>query len=156
VSRREKYGRWPAGSDDPAQTEITGAYSFWQVNLGVFRGIGGILASDGKFQGMIKHLEVEGSTYMPDFGVTSIAHKVRLGSQFHAVVNATNGDVELRDETANFGNTIILFVLRASPSKGQGSARADGEALTDPSRHPESEPGKILMICFSASCHTFS
>jgi AsmA-like protein len=57
---------------------------------------------------MIEHLEVEGSTDMPNFEVTSSAHKVRLGSQFHAIVNATNGDVELRDVTAHFGNTTVV------------------------------------------------
>lgn len=98
----------PWKSDDPAQTEITGAYSFRQANLGVFRGIGGILASDGKFHGMINHLEVEGTTEMPDFEVTDSSHKVRLGSQFHAIVNATNGDVELRDVTAHFGKTTVV------------------------------------------------
>jgi hypothetical protein len=101
-----RLGPWK--SHDPAQTEITGAYSFRHANLGVFRGIGGFLASDGKFHGMIRQLEVEGSTDMPDFGVTSSTHKVRLGSQFHAVVHATNGDVELRDVTAHFGNTTIV------------------------------------------------
>lgn len=106
VRARGQLGPWK--SDDPAQTQITGAYSFRQANLDVFRGIGGILASDGKFQGRIEHLEVEGSTDMPDFEVTSSAHKVSLGSQFHAVVNATNADVVLRDVAAHFGNTIVI------------------------------------------------
>jgi AsmA-like C-terminal region len=98
----------PWKPDGPGQTQIAGSYSFRQANLGVFRGIGGILASDGKFRGMIEHLEVEGSTDMLNFEVTSSAHKVRLGSQFHAIVNATNGDVELRDVTAHFGNTTVV------------------------------------------------
>jgi len=98
----------PWRSDDPAQTQLTGVYSFRHANLGVFRGIGGILASDGKFRGMIEQLEVEGSTDMPNFEVTSSAHKARLGSQFHAFVNATNGNVVLRDVTAHFGNTTIV------------------------------------------------
>jgi AsmA-like C-terminal region len=101
-----RLGPWRA--DDPAQTQISGSYSFQQANLGVFRGIGGILSSDGKFQGMLKHLGVEGSTDMPDFEVTSSTHKVRLSTQFRAFVNATNGDVELQDVSAHFGNTTIV------------------------------------------------
>jgi hypothetical protein len=101
-----RLGPWRA--DDPAQTQILGSYSFRQANLGVFRGIGGILSSDGKFQGMLKHLGVEGSTEMPDFEVTSSAHKIRLSTQFRAFVNATNGDVELQDVSAHFGNTTIV------------------------------------------------
>ena len=101
-----RLGPWRA--DDPAQTQISGAYSFRQANLGVFRGIGGILSSDGKFQGMLKHLSVEGSTDMPDFEVTSSAHKVRLSTQFRAFVNATNGDVGLQEVSAHFENTTIV------------------------------------------------
>jgi hypothetical protein len=102
-----RLGPWRA--DDPAQTQILGSYSFRQANLAVFRGIGGILSSGGKFQGMLKHLSVEGSTDMPDFEVTSSAHKVRLSTQFRAFVNATtNGDVGLQEVSAHFGNTTIV------------------------------------------------
>lgn len=99
-------GPWKA--DNPAETEIFGSYSFRQANLGVFNGIAGILSSEGKFEGILKHLGVEGSTDMPDFEVTSSGHPIRLGSQFHAFVNATNGDVELRDVSAHFGNTTVV------------------------------------------------
>jgi AsmA-like C-terminal region len=99
-------GPWKAGN--PAETEIFGSYSFRQANLGVFNGIAGILSSDGKFKGILKHLGVDGSADMPDFEVTSSGHPIRLGSQFHAVVNAINGDVELRDVSAHFGNTTVV------------------------------------------------
>jgi hypothetical protein len=91
---------------------------------GVYRGIGGILSSDGKFQGMLKHLSVEGSTDMPDFEVTSSAHKVGLSTQFRAFVNATNGDVELREVSAHLGNTIIVSQGSIAAQPGQKSKTA--------------------------------
>jgi AsmA-like C-terminal region len=109
----------PWRPDDPAQTQILGSYSILQANLGVFRGIGGILSSDGKFQGMLKHLSVEGSTDMPDFEVTSSAHKLRLSTQFRAFVNATNGDVELQEVSAHFGNTTIVSEGSIAAQPGQ-------------------------------------
>jgi AsmA-like C-terminal region len=112
-----RLGPWRA--DDPAQTQIVGSYSFRQANLGVFRGIGGILSSDGKFQGMLEHLGVEGSTDIPDFEVTSSAHKVRLSTQFRAFVNATNGGVELREVSAHFGNTTIVSEGSIAAQPGQ-------------------------------------
>ena len=120
-----RLGPWRA--DDPAQTQILGSYSFRQANLGVFRGIGGILSSDGKFQGMLKHLSVEGSTDMPDFEVTSSAHKVRLSTQFRAFVNATNGDVELKEVSAHFGNTTIVSEgsIAAQPEQKGKTASLD-------------------------------
>ncbi|HZT36240.1 MAG TPA: AsmA-like C-terminal region-containing protein, partial [Nitrososphaera sp.] len=82
-------------------------------------------SSDGKFQGMLKHLSVAGSTDMPDFEVTSSAHKVRLSTLFQAFVNATNGDVELREVSAHFGDTTIV-----SHGSIAGQARPKGRTAS--------------------------
>src|SRR5581483_3152183 len=122
-----RLGPWRA--DDPAQTQISGSYSFRQANLGVYRGIGGIISSDGKFQGMLKHLGVEGSTDMPDFEVTSSTHQIRLSTQFRAFVNATNGDVELRAVNAHFGNTTIVSEGSIAGQPGQEGRTASLEMV---------------------------
>ncbi len=114
-------GPWRA--DNPAQTEI-----FWLVFVSASRPRSlqrycGILSSDGKFKRILKRLGVEGSTEMPDFQVKSSGHAIRLGSQFHAVVNATNGDVELRDVSAHFGNTTVV-------SKGSIAGRSTQKGKT--------------------------
>jgi hypothetical protein len=98
-------GPWSA--QRPSQTAIAGTYSFQHADLSVFKGIGGILSSEGKFQGMLKGMEVQGATLTPDFEVTRSGHKFRLTTTFHAAVNGTNGDVVLRDVNAHFWNTSV-------------------------------------------------
>jgi AsmA-like C-terminal region len=97
----------PWRKDNPAQTPISGAYSFTHADLGVFHGIAGLLASDGSFQGLVQQLEVRGKTGMRDFEVTRAAHKIGLATQFDARVNGRNGDVELKQVIARLGGSGI-------------------------------------------------
>ena len=97
----------PWRSKQPLQTPIAGSYSFQRADLGVFRGIAGILSSEGKFEGMLREMDVQGATLTPDFQVTRSGHKFRLATNFRAAVNGTNGDVVLRDVSANFWNTAV-------------------------------------------------
>ena len=86
---------------------LSGSYEFQHANLSVFRGIAGILSSDGKFNGVLDHIDVEGATDVPDFQVTRSGHPVHLNTQFHAVVNGTDGDVALQSVYAQFEKTTV-------------------------------------------------
>jgi AsmA-like C-terminal region len=98
-------GPWSA--QRPSQTPISGSYSFQRADLDVFKGIGGILSSEGKFQGTLTEMEVQGATLTPEFEVTRSGHKFRLTTTFQAEVNGRNGDVVLRDVNAHFWNTTV-------------------------------------------------
>src|SRR5437868_2665144 len=100
-----RLGPWRA--NQVSQTPIAGSYSFQRADLGVFKGIAGILSSEGKFQGMLREMEVQGATLTPDFDVTRSGHKFRLATNFRAAVYGTNGDVVLRDVSAHFWNTTV-------------------------------------------------
>ena len=52
------------------------------ADLSVFKGIAGILASQGKFAGPLDQLQVEGKTTTPDFTVTSGGHPMMLKTEF--------------------------------------------------------------------------
>jgi AsmA-like protein len=97
----------PWRPNQPLQTPIAGSYSFQRADLGVFKGIAGILSSEGKFQGMLREMDVQGVTLTPDFEVTRSGHKFRLTTNFRAAVNGTNGDVVLREVSAHFWNTTV-------------------------------------------------
>jgi hypothetical protein len=60
----------PLQPQDVGQTRLSGSYDFQRADLGGFSGIGGTLASTGKFNGVLEHIEIEGSTDTPDFQVT--------------------------------------------------------------------------------------
>jgi len=87
------FGPW--SPDDPGQTPLSANYTFAKADLGVFKGISGILSSQGKFGGVLEKIEVEGKTSTPDFTVTIGGHPVALDTTFSATVDGTNGDTLL-------------------------------------------------------------
>ena len=94
------FGPW--NSDDPRQTAVSGNYSFRNANLGTLKGIGGILSSTGRYQGMLDKIVVDGETDTPDFQVNISGHKVPLHTDFHAIVDGTSGDTYLEPVVAHF------------------------------------------------------
>jgi len=105
ITTTGKFGPWNA--DEVGKTVVSGDYRFEHADLGVFPGISGMLGSSGKYSGALEHIDVEGSTDVPLFAVTRSSHHAQLRSQFHAVVNAENGDVFLQNVNANFHQTTI-------------------------------------------------
>jgi hypothetical protein len=113
----------PLQPEDVGHTFVSGSYTFQHGDLGVFPGIGGMLASSGKFNGVLGHIEVEGNTDAPDFRVTRNDHTVHLKTQFHAIVNGMDGDVALQSVQAQFGRTSVV-------SHGEVGKKAGAEAKT--------------------------
>jgi AsmA-like C-terminal region len=113
VTASGQFGVW--SERDPAQTPISGEYKFEKADLGVYGGIAGTLSSTGKFAGRLGHLNISGTTDMPDFEVKHGRHPVRLVTAFDAYVNGMNGDTFLNRVDANFGKTHI--VARGSIAK---------------------------------------
>ena len=105
ITATGKFGPWNA--DDVSKTAVSGEYFFEHADLGVFRGIAGLLSSSGKFSGVLDGIEVQGVTDTPHFTVTSSSHQVQLRTQFHAVVNGENGDTFLQTVAANFWKTTV-------------------------------------------------
>jgi hypothetical protein len=98
----------PLQPQDIGQTRLWGSYDFERADLGGFSGIGGTLASTGKFNGALEHIEIEGSTDTPDFKLTRSDHAVHLKTQFHGMVNGLDGDVSLSSVQAQFGRTSLV------------------------------------------------
>jgi hypothetical protein len=108
------FGPWD--SDDPRQTPLNGNYTFSNANLGTLKGIAGILSSTGHYQGTLENIAVDGSTDTPDFEVGISGHKVPLHTDFHAVVDGTNGDTYLKPVTGRFLHSSLTadgYVVRA-------------------------------------------
>jgi hypothetical protein len=101
-----EFGVWR--KDDPGETPFSGQYKFKDADLHVFHGIAGKLSSGGKFGGVLKHLDVTGSTDVPDFEVVSSGHKVELITEFNAYVNAMNGDTFLNRVDGHFRRTHVM------------------------------------------------
>ena len=108
--------------DDPGETPFSGEYKFKDADLHVFHGIAGKLSSGGKFGGVLKHLDISGSTDVPDFEVVSSGHKVELITDYTAYINALNGDTFLTRVDAHFRRTRVAArgsIARASGRRGK-------------------------------------
>jgi hypothetical protein len=100
------FGPW--NEDDPGATQMSGSYTYEHARLGVFEGIGGTLASQGKFSGKLGQVDAEGNVDIPDFHVAGSAHQEHLVTSFQAVVDGTNGDTSLTRVESHFGGTTVL------------------------------------------------
>ncbi|HVB07712.1 MAG TPA: AsmA-like C-terminal region-containing protein [Candidatus Acidoferrales bacterium] len=101
-----RFGPWHIG--DFRQTPVSGTASFSHANLGAFHGIAGTLSSEQKFAGTIGRIDVTGKLDIPDFKLTKTDNHAELSSQFHLLVNATNGDVILRHVNTSLLQTNII------------------------------------------------
>jgi hypothetical protein len=100
IRSRGKFG--PLREDAPRSTPVSGEYSFSHADLGTLKGIGGILSSTGKYHGTLGRIEVDGATQTPDFRLASSGHPVNLHTDFHAIVDGTDGDTYLEPVKAQF------------------------------------------------------
>jgi hypothetical protein len=98
----------PFDVDEPGDTPLRGDYKFDNADLGDFKGIGGILSSKGTFEGQLARIIVDGTTDTPDFHVDVSGNKVHLKTNFHAIVDGTDGDTFLDPVTATFENSKIV------------------------------------------------
>ena len=85
----------PLNETSPRDSAIVGTYSFTNADLGTLKGIGGILSSTGQYGGTLGRIEVNGQTDTPDFQVNISGHPVPLHTDFHAIVDGTDGDTYL-------------------------------------------------------------
>lgn len=119
ITASGNFGPWNANR--PSETPVNGTYSFTHADLSTTHGITGMLSSQGKFFGKLDTINVDGTTDTPDFSVDASGHKVHLTTQFHAIVNGTNGNTYLQPVKAHFLNTDITAtgdVVRAQNQPG--------------------------------------
>jgi hypothetical protein len=85
----------PINEDSPRDSPVKGDYSFTHADLSTLKGIGGILSSTGQYSGTLGRIEARGSTDTPDFRIAVSGHPVPLHTEFHAIVDGTDGDTYL-------------------------------------------------------------
>lgn len=85
----------PLNERSPRETAVQGNYSFRNADLSTLKGIAGILSSQGAYSGTLGRIEVNGQTDSPDFRVDVSGHPIPLHTDFHAIVDGTDGDTYL-------------------------------------------------------------
>ena len=127
------FGPWQP--DEPRDTLVKGEYSFSHADLSTIRGIGGILSSEGEYEGTLGGIIVDGKTETPDFRIAISGHPVPLATHFHAKVDGTNGDTYLEPVNATILHSHLV-------------ARGSIVRVKDPNGHRvllnvEVKPGRI-------------
>ena len=112
-----KFGPWDL--DEPSETPVAGHYVFENADLSVFTGISGILSSVGDFTGVLRNIVVDGTTETPDFKLDSGALAVHLSTQFHAIVDGTNGNTYLQPVKAQFLSSKLSATGEVAGKPGQ-------------------------------------
>ncbi len=105
IHTKGTFGPWQVS--DPGESPIAGDYRFQDADLSDFHGIAGILSSTGNYAGTLRELNVDGSTETPDFSLTHFGNTMNLHTEFHAIVDATNGDTRLDPVHATLGHSKI-------------------------------------------------
>jgi hypothetical protein len=113
----------PLRPQNVGQTPVSGSYVFQGADLSIFSGIRGTLSSSGKLNGVLEHIEIEGSTDTPNFQIKRSEHAVHLKTQFYAIVNGMDGDVALQSVNAQFERTSVV-------SQGEVANEAGSEGKT--------------------------
>jgi hypothetical protein len=119
IESRGHFGPW--NSEHPGATALGGTYSFRDADLGTFKGIGGILSSVGGYEGTLDKIVVDGKTDTPDFQLKVSGHKMALHTDFHAIVDGTDGNTYLEPVKAHFLHSSLIargYVVRAQGEPG--------------------------------------
>lgn len=95
----------PLNEQSPRDSAVEGDYSSTNADLGSLRGIAGVLVSTGHYGGTLGRIEVVGQTDTPDFRLAVSGHPVSLHTDFHAIVDGTDGDTYLEPVRARFFHT---------------------------------------------------
>jgi hypothetical protein len=112
------FGPW--NSDEPRDTPLDGDYTFTHADLNTIKGLGGMLSSTGHFSGVLERVAVDGITDTPDFSLDVSDHPMPLHTQFHAFVDATNGDTTLDPVDATLGRSGFTCKGIVANIKGKG------------------------------------
>jgi hypothetical protein len=103
ILAKGEFGPW--NRSEPRASMLHGEYSFNNANLGIFKGIGGILQSTGKFDGVVENIRAQGECRVPDFHLDMSGNRVPLQVQYSARVDGTDGDTYLEPVNAVLGKT---------------------------------------------------
>jgi len=124
----------PFNSGDPGSSPVNGNYEFTNADLSTIKGIAGILSSKGEYSGELGEITVDGTTDTPDFRLTISGHPVALHTDFHAIVDGTNGDTYLQPVNATLLHSHIVARGSVVRSKDRNGHHILLDATVDNSR----------------------
>jgi hypothetical protein len=113
-----QFGPW--NKSQPSLTALSGNYTFQQADLSQFRGISGMLSSQGRYQGVLDAIQIHGTTDTPDFKLDVSGNPVHLKTEFQAAVDGTDGDTRLEPVNAQWGSISLTAYGTIERKAGSG------------------------------------
>jgi AsmA-like C-terminal region len=107
-----RLGPWNAR--DPSSTPLQGEYKMPRCDLTTLPGLKGMLSSQGRFQGILKRLEITGDTESSDFSLSLSGRPESFRASFQAVVDASDGSASIQSMNG---------LLQSSPFVATGLVR---------------------------------
>lgn len=105
-----RFGPWDAS--EPGASPLEGEYTF-AADLGTIKGLQGQLNAIGTMNGVLEQIATRGETQTPNFRLTALdGADLPLTTTYDAVVDGTNGDVELKR---------VEIMLGKSPMQARGA-----------------------------------
>lgn len=132
IDTEGRFGPWQR--EDPRSTAVSGSYSFRDADLSVFKGISGTLSSDGNYSGVLQHIEVSGRTDTPNFTLRRGGAPVHLRTEFHSVVNGTDGNTLLDRVDATFLHSQFICKGGIVKNAGESGKTVDLDAVATSAR----------------------
>jgi hypothetical protein len=105
IDTKGTIGPWPGA--DVWNLPVRGQYTLTDANLGTISGVQGTLTSDGRYQGWLTQITVNGKSTTPDFNLDLGGKPVPLTATFTCVVDASDGTTTLQPVDAKLFNTPI-------------------------------------------------
>ena len=105
LSARGTFGPWEAGQ--LGRTPLYGTAQFQDVRLDDLPGIGGTLYSEETFGGTLEAIDVRGRATSVDFHLKTAQHRIALTAEFAVMLDALEGNAQIRQVTAKLGQTPI-------------------------------------------------
>lgn len=141
---RGTFGPWNAAQ--PSETPLGAAFEFRDADLGHFDGIRGVLQSTGQFTGILKRIEVTGTTDVPEFALDDVGQPVPLTTRFAAIVDGTNGNTWLRPVGAQLGKSSLTARGGIVEHEGQ-----DGRTIELDIVMPDARIEDVLRLAVKSS-----
>lgn len=110
----------PWNPQDPTAIALRGQYTFKLVNLASIPGIGGALTSEGKYEGQLTAIAVNGTATTPDFNLELGGRRLPLHAAFRARVDGSDGSTVLEHVDAKLNDTPMVVQGKIDNLPGPG------------------------------------
>ncbi len=102
----------PLDAEDPGRSPVEGSYVLTGADFNTVKGLAGTVDSRGLFYGQLDQMQVDGMTDTANFQLDVGNHPLPLHTEFRAMVDGTDGDVQL---------THVEALLNESPFTATGT-----------------------------------